>query len=81
MASNYQIIESHKGAHITMPPPYEDTLDGAVNEARELAQAGAQLGHDCFYRVFGPDGYVTAFGCFEGKVREHRDVTIPKNHW
>ena len=79
--ANYEIISSHKQAHVTMPTPNPDTLDGAVNEARELAEASARAGRDCFYRVFGPKGYVTAFGAFQGKVTEHRDVTIPKHHW
>lgn len=50
-------------------------------EAYELACTAAKFGHDALYRVFGVSGFITAWSVLDGKVTEHRDVTIPAAHW
>jgi len=64
--------------------PQERTIEGV----RQLAEAAARLGHDVLYRAFevtskSPTGeqFKTAFSVLDGKVREHKSVTIPTAHW
>ena len=56
-------------------------LDGTVDDCRELAEIAAKQKQDGLYRFFGPDGFVTSFSSLDGKVTEHKDVTIPAAHW
>lgn len=71
----YRVYNDHKGCHVSFP------LTDNPSEGYELARAAASMRHDAFYRVFGPDGFVTAWSVLGGKVTEHRDVTIPAAHW
>lgn len=73
------VYNQHRGSNILFP------LMRDVAEVRLLADCAAQLFHDAFYRAFEvvPDGYryVTSFSVLGGRVREHKDVTIPAEHW
>lgn len=68
------VYNDHKRAHTTMRVLSEQ-------DAKDLAYAAASHGHDAFYRVFGPQGFITAWSVLNGQVKEHRDVTIPLEHW
>ena len=75
MKPTYTIYNQHRGCSIKHPT----TTD--LDEARRLAESAAQLGYDGLYRVFGPEGFVTAWSVLDGVVTEHKDVTIPERHW
>jgi len=87
----FNVYQQHKTSNVRFPPV------ASVDEARKLAEASARLGHDSFFRVFEQTGhmmtgpgrkgivpterFVTAFSVLDGKVREHKDVTFPKEHF
>ena len=75
----FRIYSDHKGSSLELP---KCTLQAA----QKLAQAAADLQHDTLYRLFSEETpgrfqFETAFSVLAGQVREHRDVTIPKEHW
>jgi len=74
----YRVFSQHGGSNIELPKM-------TVKGARGLARAAAELKTDSLYRLFAESNGVfqfqTAFSVIQGKVREHRDVTIPAYHW
>lgn len=74
-----EVYNQHRGSNIVLP------LMRDIDEVRNFAECCARLGYDAFYRAFEvvPDGYryVTSFSVLAGVVREHKDVTIPAEHW
>jgi hypothetical protein len=71
----FNVYATHGGTQIRLPD--EPTVD----HVRSLADAAAALKYDALYRIFGANGFVTAFSVLNGEVREHKDVTIPTAHW
>ena len=64
--------------------PQERSIEGV----RLLAEAAANLGHNVLYRAFEVtsdsvtgEQFETSFSVLNGVVREHKDVTIPREHW
>ena len=79
----YNVYAQHgRGPMIIMPQ--ERTL----KSVKQLAEAAASLGHNVLFRAFKitsesvtGEQFETAFSVLEGTVREHKSVTIPKEHW
>lgn len=77
----YNVYNQHKGQMVSFPPEH------SIEDVKRLADAYARLGHDAFLRVFKvedtPSGqrFETAFSVLNGKVTEHKDVTIPLAHF
>lgn len=78
----YNVYNDHRGVLVKLPP--ERDIDGV----RRLAESYATLGHPAFLRAFRltsesvtGERFETAFSVLNGKVVEHRDVTIPKAHF
>ena len=76
----YTWQSAHAGANIQYRMNVTE-LDDALELTRELAELSAKAGRDALYRLFGPQGFVTAFSVLGGKVSEHASVTIPNAHW
>jgi len=73
--AKFDIYRVHQGYTGKMLPV--DTL----GEARDLAACFAQARIDGLLRVFGPEGFVTAYSVLDGDWVEHPNVTIPSAHW
>ena len=74
-----QIHKTHKKFNMRM-------LDGTLEECKELADIMAKANNDGLLRFFaytedGSARFQTAFSILNGKVTEHKDVTIPPAHW
>ena len=76
----YTWFSQHKGSNVSYDIGTND-LGEALRDTRGMAEAAAMLGYDAFYRLFGPNGFVTAFSVLDGKVTEWKDVTFPKEHF
>lgn len=77
----YNVYNQHKGQMVSFPPEH------SIDAVKRLADAYASLGYNAFLRVFKvedtPSGqrFETAFSILDGKVTEHKDVTIPSAHF
>lgn len=75
----FNVYEQHTKPTIVFPPVR------SIREVKTLAECAALAGNDSFFRVFERTAtgemFVTAFSVLRGKVREHKDVTFPKEHW
>ena len=76
------VYNNYSFGMIALPPFH------SLDEVKEFAGIVAKRGVKAFYRVFeqtdeSPTGeqFVTSFSVLNGMVREHRDVTIPIEHW
>jgi len=77
----YKWVQQHDGAHIHYTLRDGCTLSEAMDDTRGMADSAAKLGHDAFYRLFGPKGFVIAFSVFNGVVKHWTDPTFPKEHF
>lgn len=77
----YKWVEQHNGANVHMSLPEDYTKDQALDDVRGMADAAAKLGHDAFYRLFGPEGFVLAFSVLGGVVKHWTEPTFPMAHW
>ena len=76
----YKLVQQHQGANIHMEAGFGDR-ESALRDAKGMAESAAKLGHDAFYRLFGPEGFIVAYSVLNGVVRERTEVTFPAEHW
>ena len=80
----FNVYSSERGARFTLKMGEFRELA----EVRQLAECAAKLGQHVLYRAFlqtpktaSGEHFATAFAISGGVVREHKDVTIPAEHW
>lgn len=71
------IYIDHGKSHLSLP--------GTLSECEGMAKQAAQDHLDGLYRFFVREGsgerFITSYSSFQGKFREHKDVTIPAEHF
>lgn len=80
-SKGYQWVQQHDGANVSYELPEGTTLAQALDDTRGMADSAAKLGHDAFYRLFGPEGFVIAFSVLGGMVKHWTEPTFPAAHW
>lgn len=56
------------------------SFEGDLQCCKELAEMAAAKKENALYRFFNPN-FVTSFSSVDGVCTEHKDVTIPIEHW
>jgi len=79
--AKYEVLQQHKGSNVHVMNLHVPQERDAVIGTFDLAEEAAKLGHDSFYRVFGPKGFVVAYSVLNGRVMIWDDVTFPNVHF